>query len=235
MMQVVQPERRYGPATYRDWDRQEWGDAPAEVRVRVEPRQRGFASEFGQYLVTRKADWNQSLQSLDTVAKHLEVPTELTSSAFTEREYLRINERDIREILSDIEANPLIVERARIAARLCKLFEVRIEEEPEDGPMSAASLRCFTRFLKTVPNARYPDIGLNPDGNLVVEWCSDSRAKCVCEFLPDQRAVVLMIVQDDQYPYQYRRITTTIPVGSLRDVLQRNEALALIEAQSSAR
>lgn len=254
-MQVVQPTRRYGPATYRDWDRQEWADtqyestagssnvliseialeSPGEVSVTVEPRERGFASEFGQYLATRKADWNQSHQSLDTVAKYLEVPTELTSSAFTEREYLRINERHIREILSDIEADPLIAEHRRIAARLRRLFEVRVEEEPEDGPMSVASLRCFTRFLKTVPNACYPDIGLNPDGNLVVEWCSESGPKCVCEFLPDQRAVVLMIVQDDQYPYQYCRITTTILVGSLRDVLQRNEALALIEAKSAAR
>ncbi|MGH8579816.1 MAG: hypothetical protein ACREVK_06735, partial [Gammaproteobacteria bacterium] len=93
----------------------------------------------------------------------------------------------------------------------------------------------FVRFLATVPNARYPDIGLSPDGNLVVEWRSDARAKHITEFLPDQRAVVLLILQDAQYPYQYRRITSTVPVGSLRDFLQCNEAIALIEAQPSAK
>ncbi|MGH8643011.1 MAG: hypothetical protein ACREX4_00570 [Gammaproteobacteria bacterium] len=243
---VVQPER-YGSATYRDWDRAEWAEThestgsgnvsmiqwsdiqyiqynvliietavqiPAEVRIRVEPRPH---------------------QSLDTLAKHLEAPTELTPSAFTERESLRINKADIHKIFSGLEANPLIVERARIAARLRKLFEVRVEEEYEHEPMFVDSLRCFVRFLATVPNARYPDIGLSPDGNLVVEWRSDARAKHITEFLPDQRAVVLLILQDAQYPYQYRRITSTVPVGSLRDFLQCNEAIALIEAQPSAK
>lgn len=254
-MQIVQPRRRYGPATYRDWDPAEWADtqygstssrnvsvierqvqSPVQVRIRVKPRQRGPASDLGRYLASPKPDWNQSLfVSFDTLAKHLEVPTELTSSAFAEREYLRINERDIHEILSGVEANPLIVGRARIAARLRKLFEVRVEEEHEHEPMSADSLRCFVRFLATVPNAHYPDIGLSPDGSLVVEWRLEARATYITEFLPDQRAVVLLILQDAQYPYQYRRITSTVPVGSLRDFLQCNEAIALIEAQPTAK
>lgn len=245
-MQLISTQGKDGPATYRNWDPQEWADnqyesaasaASGDVsKILLEPYQRGSAAYVGRNFLSPKPVRNQwPFVSLDTIAEHLEVPSELSASAFAERERLRVNEPEIHQILSEIETNDSIVERARIAGRLRALFEARIEEDPEDDPMSIQSLHCFLRFLCEVPNTCYPDIGVGPDGDLIVESRSKDRGRYVCEFLPDQRVVVLLVLPDVKYPYQHQRITSTVPVGSLRDFLQRNGAMALIESQVQAR
>ena len=70
----------------------------------------------------------------------------------------------------------------RLIRRLRDLFDSVREEDPNEPPVSVASLKDFANFLTTRNDWHYPDIGISPRRNISIEWYKDDDHHLAIEF-----------------------------------------------------
>ena len=78
---------------------------------------------------------------------------------------------------------PLLGLRA-LAGRLRYLHEITSGEDPDEPPMALDSLRELALFFVSEPQRQDPEVGISPDGLLLVEWRVRYRGTLAMKFLP---------------------------------------------------
>ena len=63
---------------------------------------------------------------------------------------------------------------------LCRLHE----DDPDEPTVDLESLRACAQFFVSYSSLTVPEIGLTPDGLLLVEWASEQRGAAVMVFRP---------------------------------------------------
>lgn len=126
----------------------------------------------------------------------------------------------------------------RIADRLDYLLDVSREEQPEQAPPSAESLKGFLAFLATNHSLACPSIVLTPKGNVRVQWRRGRNKHFAIEFTGDGKVRFVIFAPDPEHPYKTTRVaggatidsvmTLAAPYGVLRwaaeqPVLQEGE------------
>ena len=141
----------------------------------------------------------------------------LRQSPFDILDERKPNSEQVVQLICEIDTSS-INNKERLIDRLNYLNEVRLEEEPEDAPMDAASLRNFVGFLYSETDLKYPDIVLTPKGFIRCEWHVSSSRRCVMEFLPNGKASFLIV--DYHQEENARRLSGFEPAGRLMSVLK---------------
>lgn len=107
----------------------------------------------------------------------------------------------------------------RIADRLLYLLEVSREEQPEQAPPAAASLKGFLSFLAKNAGLAYPDIVLTPDGNIRAQWKGSSRQNFALEFLEDNDVRFVVFAPNPRRPYKMTRVSGAAMVDSVTELV----------------
>ena len=92
--------------------------------------------------------------------------------------------------------------RTPIANRLHYLYDLPTDE-PNQKPMNLESLKGFALFIMNNTHLPYPDITLNPDGCITVEWYAVDHSTLILEFLSSELVEYLAVPPESAHPGQY--------------------------------
>ena len=98
-----------------------------------------------------------------------------------------------------------------IADRLDYLHSLPVDE-PYQKPMNLESVKGFTLFIMNNAYLPYPDIVVNPDGHVTIEWDVAGRGTLILEFISLEHVEYLEVPQQPESAHhnQYRSGSTSI-------------------------
>jgi hypothetical protein len=96
--------------------------------------------------------------------------------------------------------------------------------EDDSALIQQASFLTFLRFVIYVAPARFPSLGVSPNGNILAAWINPPQQIAV-EFLKDDKAAATF---SSQTARGVEVIAWRGPVAALRDFIQRNDLDACI-------
>lgn len=109
--------------------------------------------------------------------------------------------------------------RDAVADRLAYLREL-VEEDPVEPPMDLESLRAMALFLMSERKLPDPQIGVDPDGIMQIQWRVPSDGLLAMEFLP-KGLIRFAAVSEPATPGVERlRVSGALPKAETLDAVQ---------------
>ncbi|MBN1931501.1 MAG: hypothetical protein JW786_07845 [Desulfobacterales bacterium] len=136
------------------------------------------------------------------------------------------NNEKVEEIISFLEKGSKLKYSARLAKRLKYLFEVSIEEYPDEVPISYESLKNCLNFLQTTYDLKYPDIVLSPSKNIRAQWRTGPNRHFAAEFYPTGNVHFVIFSPDSLHPEKPKRLSGLTSIETLLETVKPQGILA---------
>ena len=109
--------------------------------------------------------------------------------------------------------------RSPIADRLYYLHGLPIDE-PYQKPMNLESVKGFALFIMNNAYLPYPDIMVNPDGRVTIEWDVVGHGTLILEFLSSEYVEYLDVLEQSE-PVRQRQYSSGVsPIDSAMDAVK---------------
>ena len=106
-----------------------------------------------------------------------------------------------------------------VADRLSYLCEL-VEEDPDEPPMELESLRAMALFLMSERKLPNPQIGVNPDGLVQIQWRVPSGGLLAMEFLPTGLIRFAAVSEPARPGVERLTVNGTLPRAETLDAVQ---------------
>ena len=93
-------------------------------------------------------------------------------------------------------------------------------DEPYQKPMKLESARGFALFIMNNTQLPYPDIAVNPDGRVTIEWDVVGRGTLVLEFLSSELVEYLDVFQQSESARQRQYNSGVSSIDSVTDIVK---------------
>lgn len=108
--------------------------------------------------------------------------------------------------------------RLSVAKRLHYLHSIPIDESYEN-PMSLESVKGFALFIVDNMYLPYPDITVNPEGHVMIEWGMVGHDKLILEFLSSKHVEYLHVLQQSESAQQRRYSSGVTDIDDIADII----------------
>src|SRR3989339_700924 len=114
-----------------------------------------------------------------------------------------------------------------IVSQLIKIHEYEINSKNrENESLSIQSIETFFKFLEYIPELIEPGVGKTPDGNVYIEWKSNSHYFIGLEFLKDKRIMYTLFIK---YNFENAKYVGTKLVENFLEIFKSKEIIGLLE------
>ena len=162
--------------------------------------------------------------TLDT--KTEEVGTFESEDPFDSIDEFKDNDEKVEEVISFLEKGSKLDYSVRLANRLKYLFEVSIEEYPDEESIAPESLRYCLSFLHTAKNFKYPTAVLTPLKNIRLQWRTSPNKHFAVEFLSSGDAHFVIFAPDNIHPEKIKRLSGITSVENLLETITSQGVLS---------
>lgn len=109
--------------------------------------------------------------------------------------------------------------RSLIANRLYYLHGLPIDESYQK-PMNLESVKGFALFIMNNAYLPYPDITVNPDGRVTIEWAVAGHGTLILEFLSSEYVEYLDVLEQSE-PVRQRQYSSGVsPIDGVMDAVK---------------
>ncbi len=127
-----------------------------------------------------------------------------------------------RRLLEQLINSILIPYRNELAERICDLYQMAIEEDPESGGISGDSLNNFTKFMNSSKLKMLPSISLTEDNNIYASWKKGTGHVFSICFLPTGDVQFVVFIPNSQDPGKKTRVSGSTTIESLMQTVESN-------------
>lgn len=115
----------------------------------------------------------------------------------------------------------------RIKSRLVSLRKMVQEEEGAEADLAPDSLRAFVEFLRRIPGARQPNIGLTSEGEIYARWKGDGAELFAVHFLSGEKVRFAAFRPNPRYPRLVQRLSGVDAADTVVGIA--NDACAVLD------
>ncbi len=189
-----------------------WKDAVRVTSLRS-------AMEASSGLIDLSQRWQEVVKAVD--ATHIsKVPAReegLEASLFR-------NRADLKILASQVAMHLSNEERCALFLAIDRLLD-HAEWEDESSQIDESAFRSYLRFIIFARPRRFPNLGVAPNGTLLVGWRKDEKS-VHAEILPEDQCVALVKIISARGP---ETIAWRGHVARLRSVVETNGAVECID------
>ena len=121
--------------------------------------------------------------------------------------------------IKNVILNLKIFGKSSIADRLSYLYDIPVDE-PYQKPIDLESIKGFALFIMDNVHLSYPDIVVNPDGRIVVEWRLEGRGTLIFEFLSSAHVEYLEVYHEHESASQRQYASGVSLIDNIMDIVR---------------
>lgn len=141
-------------------------------------------------------------------------------NAFTQTNTIESEIIQVRETISQLEAQLVVSYRSILVKALLELFGYAMEENPGRAGISIGSLRSFCNFLQLYPRLKCPDVSLTPDNDIYASWTLARHELFSARFLSSNVVDWVVFTRNKLNPEMIDRGSGTTLTSTLMQTIQ---------------
>jgi hypothetical protein len=144
-----------------------------------------------------------------------------TTGAASAEEQARNHLQRFETLLEEAAGVIAARDRDKFVERLRRLWQLSLDDDPEQEPLSLDSLSDLVSFLRNGAPARTPMLVTTYSGHLVAEWRASSAWRASAEFTGNRTVAYFTVSADRLRPARLNRIEGTVSAEDLGRMLRR--------------